>query len=250
MKNRKIKTSIAAGALVVTSIVGLGATAFAANGQDSGPKSGKAPTAAQIAEHEAKRKANMEDRLTQAVKDGKITEDQKSKIISFFEENKPTFDANATHAEREAAMDAFKEKVYAFASENNIDLDLLRPAGGPGGHGGPGGENRTPPSAQERKAHQEEQLTQAVADGKITESQKNLIQDFFNKNAPSEPKANATPEEHKATMDAFKEKVDAFAEKNNIDLDVLKPAGGPGGPGGHGGPGGPGGMGDRGGSGN
>ena len=129
-------------------------------------------------------------------------------------------------------MDAFKEKVEAFAEDNNIDLDVLKPSGGPGGHGGKGG---TPPSQAERAAHIEEELSSKVEAGTISEAQKAAILKFFADNEPLNPSDSATQAERKAAMDSFKEKVDAFAQANDIDVDVLKPSGGPGG---HGGPGG------------
>lgn len=137
MKKKKTLTTIAVGTLALTSVIGVGASAFAAeNGSSSTNK--KAPTAAQIAEHEAKRAEKMEEKLTKAVEAGDITEAQKTAILDFFEENKPAFDADATRDERRATMEEFKGNVEAFADTNDIDLDLLKPKG-PGGHPGPGG---------------------------------------------------------------------------------------------------------------
>lgn len=234
MKNRKITTTIAASALALTSVIGLGAAAFAADSEGSTTQS-KAPTAAQIAEHQAQRQEKLEEKLTSAVKDGKITEAQKTAILNFFEENKPSHDADATKEERKAARDAFKEKVEAFAEANNIDTDVLKPQGGPGGPGGRGGkEGRTPPTKEERTAKLTERLDAAVTAGTITEAQKDSVLNFVSSQA--EPNKDATQEERKAEHEARKAAFESFAEDNGIPTDLLKPPAGKGGPSGQGGP--------------
>lgn len=221
MKKRKLTTALIASGLVATSFIGLGASAFAADSNGSTPQS-KAPTAAEIAQHDAERKTEMENRLTQEVKDGKITAEQKTAILSFFADNKPAKPSEtSTEAERKAAMDDFKGKVDAFAKSINVDVSLIVPAhhGGPGGPGAPGG---TPPTPAEIKAHQEEQLSAAVKAGTITQAQKTTIEKFFADNQPS-INSSQTEEQRHAAMDAFKTKVESFASTNNIPLDVLRP---------------------------
>lgn len=236
MKNRKITTTIAASALALTSVIGLGAAAFAADSEGSTTQS-KAPTAAQIAEHQAQRQEKLEEKLTQAVTDGKITEAQKTAILNFFEENKPSHDADATKEEREAAREAFKAQVEAFAEANDIDADILKPQGGPGGPGGRGGKQGTPPTQEERTAKLTERLDAAVKAGTITEAQKQSVLDFVSSQA--EPNKDATEEERKAEHEARKAAFESFAEDNGIPADLLKPPAGKGGPGGTGGQGGP-----------
>lgn len=92
----------------------------------------------QRAEHQAEHKQRLEEKLNQAVKNGKITEDQKTKLIAKLEEmRKNRQDQRAENREqREAVRDEFKK----WADENGINLDEVMPKieghGGPrGGHG-------------------------------------------------------------------------------------------------------------------
>lgn len=97
------------------------------------------------AAREAEHQQRMGDRLTQAVKDGKITEDQKAKILAKLKEIKADMDANRdtmkdeTAAERKAAMEAKRAELEKWASDNNISLEYLRMGMGHHGHGGHGG---------------------------------------------------------------------------------------------------------------
>jgi hypothetical protein len=105
------------------------------------------------AEHQEARKQQVTDKLTQAVKDGKITEDQKQKILAKITEMQTARDANRaamkdkTEAERKAAMDAKKTELESWAKENNIPTDYLRYVGGKGGPGGRLGGGPPPTSA-------------------------------------------------------------------------------------------------------
>ena len=60
---------------------------------------------------------------------------------------------------------------------------------------------------EERKATREEQLNQAVSEGKITEEQKNALLTKM--------------EERKAQRQTHREEMQAWAEENGIDLSVL-----------------------------
>lgn len=98
------------------------------------------------ATHEAERKAKVEERLSQAVKDGKITEEQKSKILAKLEEMKSEMDKHIegmkdkTPEERKALMEQHRTELEKWASDNGIPMEYLRVMhvkhGGPGGHGG------------------------------------------------------------------------------------------------------------------
>lgn len=99
-----------------------------------------------------------EERLTQAVKDGKLTEDQKSKLLAKHKELRAEMDkrhesreaergamAGKTEAEREAfmeqrksEMDKQKSEIEAWEKTNNIPSGYLM-VKGHGGHGGKGG---------------------------------------------------------------------------------------------------------------
>ncbi len=80
---------------------------------------------------------NRNERLSRLVSEGKITEDQKNKIIAKQAEMKPKMEAaraETDETKRKAAMDAIKTEMDAWAKQNGIDVKYL----GPGGHGGPG----------------------------------------------------------------------------------------------------------------
>lgn len=81
------------------------------------------------ADREAKMKADLEARLSQAVKDGKITEAQKSAILTKFGQEKTKIDPaafkNMTPAQRKAEMEKRKTDLEAWAKENNLDLTKL-----------------------------------------------------------------------------------------------------------------------------
>lgn len=80
--------------------------------------------------------AKMEERLTQAVTDGKITSAQKDLITSKMQEIKTFMDGlkDKTKEERKTAMDAKIAELKAWATENNIPapFDHLGPMGGHG----------------------------------------------------------------------------------------------------------------------
>jgi hypothetical protein len=98
------------------------------------------------ASHQVEHAAKMEERLTQAVKDGKLTEDQKSKILAKLQELKdnrpdPSEMKGKTRAERREAMEKHHAELETWAKENDIPMEYLRfrmggPGHGPGfGHG-------------------------------------------------------------------------------------------------------------------
>ena len=92
-------------------------------------------------EMEASHKAKVEEKLTQAVTDGKITEDQKAKIIAKAEELKTQRDAerdsmkDKTDEERKALMEQHRTELEKWATDNGIPTEYLRFAGPGGGHG-------------------------------------------------------------------------------------------------------------------
>lgn len=89
-------------------------------------------------EQQTKMQAKFEERLTQAVKDGKITEEQKAKILQKFSELKAQKQAdrdafkNMTPEERKAAFKKQHEELKAWADANGIDMKNLFGALGPG----------------------------------------------------------------------------------------------------------------------
>lgn len=91
---------------------------------------------------QAEMKANYESKLTQAVKDGKITEDQKTKLLAKEAEMHSFMQSlsNKTRDERKAAMDTKRSELEKWAKDNGISTDYL--AGPMGGKGKMMGEGR------------------------------------------------------------------------------------------------------------
>ncbi len=92
---------------------------------------------------EAEMQTKNEDRLSQLVTDGKITEAQKTLILNKQKElkaNRPDKDSfkNLTPEERKSQMEAKKTELENWAKENGIDIKYLFGFGGHGFRGGPG----------------------------------------------------------------------------------------------------------------
>ncbi|OGK17494.1 hypothetical protein A2774_05620 [Candidatus Roizmanbacteria bacterium RIFCSPHIGHO2_01_FULL_39_12c] len=90
-------------------------------------------------EHQAQMQAKLEENLTQAVKDEKITEAQKQAILKKHEEmknNHPNFEEfkNLTAEERQQKMQEKRSEMEAWAQENGLSLDTLHKVMG-FGHG-------------------------------------------------------------------------------------------------------------------
>lgn len=84
---------------------------------------------------EAEMKANYESKLTQAVKDGKITEDQKTKLLAKEAELHTYMQSlnDKTREERKTAMDVKRTELEKWAKDNGISNDYLPgPMGGKG----------------------------------------------------------------------------------------------------------------------
>ena len=91
----------------------------------------------QRADHLAQMQVKMDERLSQLVKDGKITEAQKKLIEAKHVEIKKNMDSlresqkNKTPAERKLLMDTKKAELEKWAKDNSIDLQYVMPMGGP-----------------------------------------------------------------------------------------------------------------------
>lgn len=174
------KTLVAAGAATAIGAATMVGVAQAATTTDSGSlvdkisqrfNVDKAEVQKVFDEEHSERKAKMEqryeERLTQAVKDGKLTEDQKSKLLAKHKElkaemekkhesreaergsmsSKTQEEREALMEERKAEMDKQKSEIEAWEKANGIPTGYLgfgmhMKGGGPGGHGGPGGGGR------------------------------------------------------------------------------------------------------------
>lgn len=96
-------------------------------------------------DHEAQRQQDMKSKLDQAVKDGKLTQDQEDKLVAKFKEMDSYRDSlkDKTEDERHTAMKTKMDEFKQWLKDNNISEDLVR-LGGPHGHGGPRGEGGMP----------------------------------------------------------------------------------------------------------
>lgn len=227
MRNKLITTALVS-TIALTSVVGLGSSAFADDANSS--TTGKAPTAQEISAHDAESAEKLEERLTSLVEEGMITSAQKTAITEFFELNKPTSNADANKEEREQAKEEFKTALETFASENGFDADLLKPD-----KGDRGGRHEKL-SQEERATKQEEHLSSLVEQGKITEAQKAAIVQFRTDNKPSTDPKDLSQDERKAQREQMRTAFENFASENGINVDDVKPARGPEGRGGPGGP--------------
>ena len=97
------------------------------------------------AAREAEHKAELKTTLDQAVKDGKITADQETKLIAKLDEmhaarEKARTDTAISAADRHAAMEKERTDFEAWLKSNNIPTDLLpqhgKDRGGMGRHMG------------------------------------------------------------------------------------------------------------------
>lgn len=76
-------------------------------------------------------KTDLENRLNQAVTDGKITDAQKTAILKKLDELHQKKEANAanwknmTQDQRRAAMQSERQELQEWAKANNLDLNLL-----------------------------------------------------------------------------------------------------------------------------
>ncbi|MCA9333274.1 hypothetical protein KDA00_05385 [Candidatus Saccharibacteria bacterium] len=92
----------------------------------------------------AKHQEKLEERLSKAVEDGNITEEQKTKILEKLDQLKQDREANKdkvqnmTQEERKAFMEEKRNELKTWAEENGIDQEYLHIFGGHHGHGGPG----------------------------------------------------------------------------------------------------------------
>ena len=100
--------------------------------------------------HQEQMQAQYEERLTEAVSNGDLTEAQKQLILAKHEELEAAHEADRgqmgqmkdmTTQERAAEREkrqAERDALQAWADENGIDMQYVMGFGGPGGHGGPG----------------------------------------------------------------------------------------------------------------
>lgn len=158
-KSHKVAITSAIASVIVG--VGIAGSSFAANTQtQKGPDNRPQPTAEQRAAHDAEMKTRLDNDLSTAVKNGKLTEDQKAHIEDVM---------NQIHTKMEAGdktgAKALHDELEKWMSDNKIDPSVLPTP--MGRHGSP----------EEMKAHLTSKLDQEVKDGKITSDQEKHILD-------------------------------------------------------------------------
>lgn len=121
----------------------------------------------------AERTAEQSERLQDAVDDGDITAEQKTKI-------------EAKLKELQAARETERTALEKWATDNKIDTQYLMGRG----HGG-----------------NDDRLSDAVADGDLTEAQRTLIED--------------KQDELEEARDKQRDELDQWAEDNDIDTQYL-----------------------------
>lgn len=84
-------------------------------------------------EHRQEMQQKLEDRLSKAVSDGKITEQQKTLILNKVQEMQSNKESlkDKTPEERRSLMKAKHDELTQWAKDNNIPLQYLHPMGGP-----------------------------------------------------------------------------------------------------------------------
>lgn len=88
--------------------------------------------------HEAEHGQKQADRIAQAVKDGKLTQEQADKITAKLKELKAQREAerdsmkDKTEEERRIAMETRRAELEKWAKDNNIPLEYLHGLGGRG----------------------------------------------------------------------------------------------------------------------
>ena len=95
------------------------------------------------AEHEAEMKQNRETQLQKLVDSGKITADQKTAIIAKMDKMHTKMEElrnnGKTKEENKEAHKALHDEFKTWVESQNINMDDIRPADGPGGMGRRGG---------------------------------------------------------------------------------------------------------------
>lgn len=102
-------------------------------------------------------KQKAEERLNKAVEDGKITEDQKKKIIEKMEDNFKFRESlkDKSPEERKEAIKKHREEMKKWAEENKIPIQFIMPHPHRGGMRPP--KNQNPENSQQNAQPQSEQ---------------------------------------------------------------------------------------------
>ena len=124
MKSKLIIPSLVAVAVIGGATLVSTTSAFADFG-------GHKPSEAQRTEKSEERKLKMEERLSDAVDEGKLTVEQKTllenKLAAVGEERKASHDSGATRDEMKASMTETRDELKAWAEENNIEFRDVMP---------------------------------------------------------------------------------------------------------------------------
>ncbi len=149
------KPLLTAAAVAAIGVAGFGGMGMASAATNSVPKDGQANLISKIAQkfnlkeadvaavfdedraaHEAEMQQHTEDKLTQAVTDGKLTEAQKGKILAKLAELKAARESDLdaakdkTDAERKSFMKQKRTDLKQWAEDNDIPPEYLMQLGG------------------------------------------------------------------------------------------------------------------------
>lgn len=96
-------------------------------------------------EHDAERQQKLEERLSQAVTDGKITSEQKDEILAKLKDMQTYMDSikDKSEDEKRSLMKTKMDELKKWAEDNNLS-DYMPMGHGPGGPGGRGGDMAPP----------------------------------------------------------------------------------------------------------
>jgi len=163
-----------AGAISVAALgITLAGSTFAANAQTTANRGENRPalTAEQKTARHTEMTTRLTETLTQAVKDGKLTEAQKAYILGVHEQIGAKMDSNDI-----TGADKLRDELKTWLTDNKIDTTVLPgPMSGKGQGRGMMSEADRAVRQAEMKTKLTESLTQAVTDGKLTEDQKTHI---------------------------------------------------------------------------
>lgn len=143
---KKIHKVILSGAAIATATAGITASALAATNTtptNNGPQSSLVQKIADTfhlnkadvqkvfddnrQQHQQDRQQKIKDRLDQAVKDGKITQDQETKLLDELQTLQNQI-KNENTADRRANRQQLRTQLEQWAKDNGIDLSQIMPA--------------------------------------------------------------------------------------------------------------------------
>ncbi len=181
------------------------------------------------AQRQAQGAARVQERLDQAVKDGKLTQAQKDMILAKHVEMQNFMKSldGKTPVERQAAMKTEMDAVQAWAKTNNIPEEYVMMFGNGGRGLGQGmGKGMGMGKGKGMMGMGEgikNVLSQAVTDGKLSQAQSDLIAAKHDEYKTfMQSLQGKTQEERQTAIDAKQLELEGWAKTNNISLEFVK----------------------------